>query len=339
MSITIRELSLKLELSVSAVSKALNGYPDISEETRERVLQAAREYGYQPSAAARNLRRQKTNKIGLVFNYPIEWVRDFLSELLPSIASVAEEANYHVTLYTSMHGNADAILKLSRSREFDGMILGWPLDIAGTATIVQSMQNEGVPCVVIPRRLPHPAVSFVAADHYTIGYALAEHLLSIGHHRIGYVGRSDVYETNSDRIVGYRHAHQEAGVPVDEALLIDTDSSVPRNGETALDHFLAMDNPPTAVMFFTDPQAIAALQHAQQQGLRIPEDIAITGCDGSLIASVCNPPLTTVRQPIPDMGRTAVKTLLSLIDDSGQSAIQTTLPAQLIVRGSTVTTD
>ena len=95
MSITIRELSLKLELSVSAVSKALNGYPDISEETRVRVLQAAREYGYQPSAAARNLRLQKSNKIGLVFNYPIEWVRDFLYELLPSIASVAEEANYH----------------------------------------------------------------------------------------------------------------------------------------------------------------------------------------------------------------------------------------------------
>ena len=200
MPITIKDLSSELGLSQSTVSKALNDRGDVSPQTKESVLRAAHAAGYQPSAAARSLRRQRSDKIGLLVNYPIHKVSDFLAELIPGMATAAEEAAYNLILYTAMAGNAERIQSLCRSREVDGLIVLWPPQAEEMARLAQLMRAESRPHIVLPRRLQDQATSFVAADHIQGGRLLTEHLIKLGHRRIGFVRRPEVYETDSKAI-------------------------------------------------------------------------------------------------------------------------------------------
>jgi LacI family transcriptional regulator len=332
MPITISDIARQLNLSVGTVSKALNGYPDISDATRERVQEAVRELGYQPSATARNLRRQRTEKIGVVVNYPVTIVNDFLSELIPGAALAAELANYNLILYTRAAHDLEQISRICRAREVDGLLLLWPAQLTETVTL---MEAEQMPYVVLPRRVPHPGVSYIAADHFSGGRMLTDHLLGLGHRRIGFTARPELYESNLDRLAGYLSALTNAGVEFDERLVLETDGNDPQNGKEALLTFLAMERPPTAMLCFTDPMAMQVLAAAHELGMRIPDDLAIAGHDGILTSGLTVPPLTTVRQPIPEMGRLAVECLLAHIADHTLPPAQHMLPVTLVLREST----
>ncbi len=335
MPVTIEDLANKLGLSRSTVSKALNDRGDVSPRTKERVLRAAQEVGYQPSAAARNLRRQRTDKIGLVLNYPIHRVADFLAELIPSMATAAEDAAYNLILYTSMAGNAERIAKLCRSREVDGIIVAWPPGSDETAALSRLMHAERMPHIFLPRRLPAAAVSYVAADHVQGARLLTEHLIALGHRRIGFERLPEVHETDQDRHQGYVAALRAAGIAYDPALVIAADSSAADYGEKSFFAFMSLPAPPTAILFFTDPAAIRVLALAKKAGLRIPQDLSIAGYDGVLASGLTEPALTTARQPLPAMGQLAVENLLELIADDGTAALQRTLPVEMLARQST----
>ena len=335
MPITIKDLSIELGLSPSTVSKALNDRGDVSPRTKESVLRAAQAIGYQPSAAARSLRRQRSDKIGLLVNYPIHKVSDFLAELIPSMATAAEDAEYNLILYTAMAGNAERIKSLCRSREVDGLIVVWPPQRTEMARLSQLMREENMPHIVLPRRLHEQATSFVAANHIQGGRMLTQHLIDLGHRRIGFVRRPEVYETDSDRREGYRRGLAAAGIAYDESLIVVSRSEDADDVERTFGAFLSMPQPPTAIIFFTDPMAIQAMRLAQAKGIRIPQDLSVTGYDGILSSAVAAPALTTVRQPMQAMGALAVETLLSMMVDGSQEPRQFTLPVDLIVRDST----
>ena len=335
MPVTIEDLSKSLGVSRSTISKALNDRGDVSPRTRERIMQAARELGYQPSAAARSLRRQRSDKIGLVVNYPIHQVSDFLAELITGLATVAEEAAYNLILYTSMAGNEARIKNLCRSREVDGIIVAWPPRLSETAALCRLMNEERMPHIVLPRRVPHDDVSYVAADHEEGARLLTAHLISLGHRRIGFERLPEVFETDYDRHTGYVAALREAGISYDPALVIAADSSADDYEARTFNTLMALPQPPTAILFFTDPVAIKVLSLAKARGIRIPDDLSITGFDGVLSSGVTEPALTTVRQPLPQMGQLAVESLLRLISAETCQPQQHTLPVELIVRGST----
>ncbi|MXX50298.1 MAG: LacI family transcriptional regulator [Chloroflexi bacterium] len=335
MPITIEDLASKLGVSPSTVSKALNDRADVSLRTKERVRKTVRELGYQPSAAARNLRRQRTDKIGLVVNYPIHMVRDFLTELIPGIAARAEQSEYHLILYTAMAGNAERVKSLCRSREVDGIIIAWPPRASETVALSQLMTQEDMPHVFLPRRVPHEGISFVAADHIGGAKALTWHLICLGHRRIGFERLPEVYETDFDRHAGYCQALAEAGIAYQPDLVVAADSSAVDYATRSFRLFSALPEPPTAVLFFTDPVAIRALSLARQAGLRVPQDLSIAGYDGILSSAVTEPALTTVWQSAAEMGRLAVESLLQLISGEGNGPIQHTLPVKLFARGST----
>ena len=335
MPVTIEDLSQTLGVSRSTISKALNDRGDVSPRTRERVMQAAHELGYQPSAAARNLRRQRTDKIGLVVNYPIHQVSDFLAELIPGLATIAEEAACNLILYTSMAGKEARIKNLCRSREVDGIIVAWPPRLSETVALCRLMSDEQMPHIVLPRRVPHDDVSYVAADHEEGARLLTAHLIALGHRRIGFERLPEVFETDYDRHAGYAAALREAGISYDPALVIAADSSADDYEARTFNTLMALPQPPTAILFFTDPVAIKVLSLAKARGIRIPEDLSITGFDGVLSSGVTEPALTTVRQPLPQMGKLAVESLLRLIAAETFEAQQHTLPVELIVRGST----
>ena len=334
MSITIDDIATKLGVAPSTVSKALNDRADVSMRTKQRVKQTVRELGYQPTAAARSLRRMRTDKIGLVVNYPIHMVRDFLAELIPGIAARAEESEVHLILYTSMAGSPDHIKSLCRSREVDGVIVAWPPDFAETVALSQLMTREDMPHVFLPRRVPDDCVSFIAADHVQGAKDLTRHLIALGHERIGFERLPEVYETDRDRHAGYKKALDEAGIDYRNDLVVCADSSQPDYATRSFETFLSLPQPPTAILFFTDPVAIRALSLAKRRGIRIPDDLSVAGYDGILSSGVTEPALTSVWQSAAEMGRLATESLLRLID--GESTpIQRTLPVKLIARAST----
>ena len=335
MPVTIKELSKTLGVSRSTISKALNDRPDVSPYTKARVLKTVHELGYQPSAAARNLRRQRTNKIGLVVNYPIYRVSDFLAELIPGLAAAAEDGEYNLILYTSMAGSAERIKSLCRSREVDGIVIAWPPRLSETVALSQLLTDEDMPHIFLPRRVPHSAVSFVAADHVQGARLLTRHLIQLGHRRIGFQRLPEVFETDYDRHAGYELALREAGIAYDPQLVISANTSDADYGERSLNTLMALAEPPTAILFFTDPVAIKALSLAKARGIRVPQDLSIAGYDGVLSSGVTEPGLTTVRQSTSAMGELAAQSLLKLIADGDSAPEQHVLPVDLIVRGST----
>jgi len=332
MSITIRDISEHLGVSTSTVSKALNGYSDVSHETIQRVSAAAIKLGYYPNTAARSLSRQRTDKIGVVLNYPVNMVNDFLSELIPGAAEAAEQVDYNLTLYTSTERQPERINRICRAREVDGLLLLWPSNLDQMSKL---MVEEAMPYIVLPRRIQNQTASYVAADHHKSGRQLTEHLIKLGHTRIGFTRYPELFETHADRLAGYRTALENATILFDESLVIETTVHATKHDRSILYKFLALENPPTALLCFTDPMAMRALAAAHQLGLHVPDDLSIVGHDGILTSGMTVPALTTARQPIPEMGRLAVECLLARIHDPTLPPAQHLLPIELVIRHST----
>jgi LacI family transcriptional regulator len=333
MSVTIEDIARHLSLSVSTVSKALNDYKDVSDETKRRVLETARELDYHPSAAARSLRRQRSNKIGLLFGYPVTVISEYVARVITGAMLAAEGQGYDVTLYPLRGNQTDRVVRICRSREVDGLLL------MGTPKMderVALLQSEALPFVVLERRVESPDVSYVAADNLGGALALMRHLIGLGHRRIGYTDRPDLGTLNQDRRAGYVQALSEAGIPFEEELVVLTVAGEMSGGGVAMNTLLDLPDPPTAVFAVHDVAAIEALQIATERGLRVPDDVAIVGFGDLYSTHVTQPPLTTVHLPLTDMGRQAMETLLTRMTDGDRPAVHLRLPVYLVERQSTV---
>ncbi|UCH25688.1 MAG: LacI family DNA-binding transcriptional regulator [Trueperaceae bacterium] len=334
MPVTIKDISKHLGLSVSTVSKALNGYPDVAAKTRSAVLAATEQLGYQPSATARNLRRQRTDKIGVV--HP---VKSFESEtfvgFFRGLVYAAQDFGYNLNLYTAPESDSAALQRICRGREVDGMIL-IGTGIAGVQEASMALlEREGIPFVVLGNPVEDSNVSFVAPDNRGGALAVMQHLIELGHQRIGYIARPDDPENNAQRFEGYRQALAEAGIDFDDTLITEAPYT-PYSGMGAMRVLLELPKPPSAIFAFNDHVAIDASRTVLQRDLQIPEDLAVAGFDNIPSSLVASPALTTVHQPQIEMGKQALEVLLALI--GGRDDVQRlTYQTELIVRASTVT--
>jgi LacI family transcriptional regulator len=332
MPVKIQDIAQQLGIAVSTVSKALNGYSDVSEATRKRVQAAARESGYHPSAAALSLRRRKTKKIGLVVNYPIGFIGEYLSRLLVGAALGAEQHSYHVILYSPVDNQFEQLTRICQTREVDGILLLWGTLTPENTTL---MSEENMPFVVVARRVSDYTVPYVVGDNVGGALELTRHFISLGHHRIGYTSWDEEWTTNQDRLAGYRQALEEAEIPFDPDLIVPITREA-ENRYAAMNYLMDLPNPPTAVFAFHDYIAIQALQAATDRGLRIPEDVAIAGFDNMYSSLITTPPLTTVNQPVQKIGQTAVEILLTHIENPTQVPSPTIVPVELVARASTL---
>ena len=330
MSVTIEELSKQLGISVSTVSKALNGYQDVAEATRNRVLKRANELGYHPSSAARSLRRGRTDKIGFLVNNPMPFVGDYISDIISGAALTAEQLGNNLILYTTAVSHPNELKRICRARDVDGLMLIFEPSLEAVAVLHQ----EKMPFVVFGRRVDQPAVSFVAPDNQAGAYALTQHFIEQGHRRIGFTPRPILGSVSEDRFLGYQQALADAGIPLLDELIVETIIE-PLSGYKAMNSFLDLPEPPTAVFTFYDLMAVDALHAAHERGLRVPEDVAIAGFDGLRSSLITNPRLTTVQQPLKQMGQRAMEMLLNRIEDSTQLPINETFPVELVIRQST----
>jgi LacI family transcriptional regulator len=329
---SIADIAKRLRLSNSTVSKALNGYDDVSVVTRELVRKTAVELGYQPSAAARSLRRGRTDKIGLFLNTSITYVVDYLSGVLPGAVLTAQDWGQNLLIYTITDNDPGHLLKVCRSGEVDGVIL---FSTHYNQQTIDALLESRFPFVVMGRQIADDRVSYVVPDYYQGSMIAAQHLIALGHRRIAFTTRPELGTANSARLRGYLDALDAAGIAVDDRLIVETRIQ-PHSGTAPTRSLLELDSPPTAICAFHDLIAIDAINVAHEYGLRVPEDLSIVGFDGLRAGLMTVPQITTLVQPLETIGQRATELVCQQIAQSDFLPVQEVVPVELVVRGSTM---
>lgn len=334
--VTSEDVAREAGVSRTTVSFVLNNTPNtnISEETRQRVLEAARKLGYRPNAAASALARRETRTIGLVLcQSPDRISADaFLPEVIRGLSRSAQAHGFKVLLEPVEDvTRPDAYITLVQERRIDGIVLSGPRsDDAQLPRLV----DEGFPLVLLGQ-LQGVRAHFVDVDNVAGARRAVEHLLDLGHTRIGLITNAPLHYTASrDRLQGYREALTARGLSVDENLIRLGDFRS-ESGYAAMASLLDLPEPPTAVFAASDVVAFGAVAAAREQGLRIPEDIAIVGFDDVPLSRYMDPPLTTIRLPARELGARAGSLLIHIIANGGADTPQSALlPTELVVRES-----
>ncbi|AHG93772.1 regulatory protein LacI (plasmid) [Gemmatirosa kalamazoonensis] len=327
----LKDVGRMAGVSVSTVSRVLTGSSLVNDATRERVQRAIDALGYQPSRVARRLRKDpaRANLIGLVVP-DIE--NPFFADVVRGVEDVAQRHDYMLFL-----GNADEdarrethYLELMRAESVDGVIV--PAS-AEAEPLVARLAAAGLPIVCVDRRMPSLAVDTVVADNVRGAAEAVEHLLDVGHRRIGFVGGRPDLSTSRERYEGYQRALAERDVAVDPSLVRFGDSRQ-ESGRRLTRELLAQREPPTAILVGNNLMTLGALEAIHVLRRRIPDDIAVIGYDDMPWALALNPPLTAVRQPGYEMGRCAAELLLKRIEAPARPTTVRTLRPTLVVRES-----
>jgi DNA-binding LacI/PurR family transcriptional regulator len=326
----IRDVAIHADVSVATVSRVLNGTAGVAAPKRARVLKAIEELDYRPSSLARNLSLGRTGTIGVM--------APFFTHLgtlgrLRGITELAAAQDYDVMIFDieTPKQRDDALLKLARRDRVDALLV---ISIPLSDDRVAKLRRDALPTVLVD--VAHPDLSRVTIDDVAGGRLATEHLLARGHTRIGFVGDDadgPLGFTSSElRLDGYRSALASRGLAVDERLI--------RHGvhgrQTARDlsaELLALTEPPTAIFAASDIQAVGVLEAAAAAGLDVPRDLAVIGFDDIEFAEILG--LTTVRQPLAEIGASAIELLFSRIGGDDRDPVEIVHPLTLVQRRTT----
>jgi DNA-binding LacI/PurR family transcriptional regulator len=321
-------------VSRTTVSFVLNNVPGvkISEETRQRVLDAARELNYYPTAAARSLASGKTRRIGLVLGEGQKRLPAdaFLPTFLQGITASIHQRGYLLVLQLAEDiPSHEAYIRLIREQQVDGLILSGP---RADDPLLAELADDHFP-MILHGRTDGCELPCVDVDNKAGGYQAVTHLIGLGHRRIGFISNAPLsYSGARDRFAGYKQALTEHDIPL-EGSLVCTAAFLPETGQAAMEELLALSEQPTAVFVASDVVAIGALSAIQNSGLRVPEDMAVVGFDDIFLAAHTRPPLTTIRVPAYGLGWTAAEILLALIEGE-EGVASVTLETDLVIRDS-----
>ena len=335
--VTLRTLARSLGLAEGTVSRALNGYPDISEATRRRVREAADASGYRPSSTARQLARGVCETAVYLMPSGDQLIsQPFTGHLLSGLSETLSASGWNLRVEQLGHGDeADAVQHLAASGEVGGMILSRPMK--GDRRI-QALREAHLPFVVHGRSLDHDDYAWFDVDgHYAFVEAV-DHLVALGHARISFVGGPSYYTFVQMRLDGYRDAVAANGLVIDDDLIGMgelSDAGGERVATSLLDTFADRpDDAPTAFLCTTDSQALGALAALRARGLSPGRDVSVIGYDGLPWGRHANPPLTTMAQPQTDAGRRMAEMLLGLVAGGDPKDFQELRRAQLVRRES-----
>ena len=328
--LTIRDVARKAGVSVGTVSRVLNRNETVRADIRERVHHAIATLGFSPNYVAQSMRSRTTQTIGCIIR---EISIPPLAAFVRAAHDVLHEAGYALLL-TNSEGSAERerelLGRLSR-RQTDGMLLGLytPLD----ETFEAFLRTLNVPIVVVDRDTPAWADA-VMADHRYSAHRMTDHLLTIGHRRVAIItGREDMFPAR-ERLRGYRTAHNERGVAVDEQL-VRTGSFLANSGFSVMSELLASRHPPTAVVAGGIDMLSGVLKAVRAKGLHIPDDISVLGSGDSSLAELYSPPISVDRWDQAEVGRVAASLVLDRI--AGRSAKEprhVLLPTEFVLRES-----
>lgn len=329
MSVSIYDIARRANLSPSTISRALQDHPRIGAETKLRVQALAKEMGYVPSTVARSLTANQTWTIGMV----AASISDpFMGRVVEGVEQVAIGAGFNVFLSTSQNDRQReiAVLEVLQQRRVDGIIV-----VASHLfdRYRQHLDRIKVPIVVIDEQEPGGAIHSVAVDDLRGAHLAVEHLLALGHRRIGYVGVTNRPKSNRYRLRGYQAALNAAGISPEPTLIFTANhiEDHAKRGEASVETLGAAGA--TAIFCYNDMTAIGVLSACYKRGLCVPDDLSVIGFDDIDMAAYTIPPLTTIHQPRLELGQRAMQMILDLL--AGQIPENQLIDGELVVRQST----
>ena len=329
--VTIREVAEEAGVSIATVSRVLNGRDDVAPETRELVGQVIRDRGYIANRSARGLSAGRTGLVGLLVPliYPV-----YFSAILSGASEALHENDQRVVLSPTGHEHAREVTLIDRLMHglTDGALIVLPGE---SSEELERLLDGGYRFVVVdPRLRLDDRIPSVSAAHASGAVQAMQHLLALGHRRIAAITGPRGWVATEDRRRGYHAALAGAGILPDRGLEIESDFEIP-GGREAAGQLLDLAEPPTAIFAFNDNLAIGAIQAARARGLRVPDELSVVGFDDVELATIVTPALTTVRQPLAEMGRTAVSLLTRLLENQRIETLHIELGTRLVVRDST----
>jgi LacI family transcriptional regulator len=335
MPITLKDLANRLGLSVTTVSRALAGYDDVSPETIQRVRKMAAETGYVPNLTARHLQKKRTDTIGFVVpTFGPRFSDPFFSEFLAGIGNEAASLNYDLLLFTRAPGEEEekAYTLITQSRRVDGLIL---VRTRQNDWRIQFLHEQNFPFVAFGRSNMDFSFPFVDVDGRAGIRSVVNHLAELSHQRIAMITPPANLYFTQERYEGFREGLADHGIPLDPQLVIEGNLTQ-RSGYEAASNLLALVERPTAIVCCNDLSAFGAITAAQDLNLEVGRDVAITGFDGIPQSENSHPPLTTLFQPVYDIGRRVTRMLIDLLDHKPIAETQVLLDPKLILRASTL---
>lgn len=322
---TIHDVAKAAGVSVATVSKAINGRHGVAPATLSHVMSVVEELGYASSLVATSMRRRQTNVIGVL----VAEFEPFAVQLLQGVSAALQNTQYDVLAYA---GSVSAGEHAGWERRSLSRLGGTLIDGAIIVTPTTTPAHATVPIVAVDPHAGPQGTSTVSVHNHDGAHAAVAHLIGLGHRRIGHLrGRTDL-ESALQREAGYRRALAESGIPFDPALVVH--GGYRAADSTAGAHrLLDLADRPTAVFAANDLSAIEMMRVAAERGVHVPQDLSVVGFDDVPEAASHDPQLTTVRQPLHEMGMIAVRVLLAMLDEGSQEDVR--LPAELVVRAST----
>jgi DNA-binding LacI/PurR family transcriptional regulator len=327
---TIAEIAARAGVSIPTVSRVLNGRPDVAPATRARIEQIIKESGYVRSSAAKALRKGSSGIIDLLVP---DLDNQYVTEIVRGVEEALERTGLRLALsftHNESHGERRWLDKIA-DRATDGAIL---VLAGGQSSRLNELRRRGIPFVVVDHRGElGPDVPSVGATNWAGGRMAVEYLLSLGHRRIAIITGPASLRCSLDRIAGYRAALEAAGIPIDPELIRPGDFRL-HSGYTQTSALLALSNPPTAIFAGNDLQAMGAYKALYLRNMFVPERMSVIGFDDISLTTIVSPSLTSVRQPLFDMGRVATTMLLRLIAGEPLDSPRVELATTLITRES-----
>ena len=326
---TIRDVARQAGVSHQTVSRVINGSEDVLPETRAVVEAAIEELGYRPSAIARSMARGSTHTFAIISPNLTDYT---FASVIEGAEVEARQFNYFVLSSSASDPQAFQGLgdELVGHRRVDGLIVINPY-----ADDRYQYIPKNFPVVFVGARSHDEKVCSISLDDEKVAYEATRHLISLGHKRIGLVTGPMEEDCSQDRLVGFKLALAETGILYDQFLVFEGDWSA-SSGSDALADFVKKGNLPTAVFAQNDRMAMGVMRAARDANLKVPDQLSVIGVDDMPLSSYFDPPLTTMRQDMPLIGQEAIRKLIDLIQNNTVEQTVLKLPAQLVVRQSTV---
>ncbi len=325
-SVTIRDVAKTAGVSVSTVSRVLNGKVDVAKETKNHILSVIDELGFSTNLAARSMRSQKKNLIGLIMPdiaYP------FAIEVMKGVNRAIAESEFDLLVYTS--GDVRKSGRISSEQKYISLLAKSISDGVIVVAPVASEYHVDKPIVSIDPVVSNPSFPSVHATNYQGALDAMEYLIGLGHRRIGYISGRPELESSNRRLSGYRDALKNAGIPVDEGLIVSGDYTT-ETGVMGGRELLSLKDKPSAIFASNDQMAMGVYQASEELGLRIPEDFSLVGFDNIPESKYLG--LTTIDQFISEMGYAATQMLIQIINEIPLENQTRKMQTQLIIRNS-----
>ncbi|MCI0578195.1 MAG: LacI family transcriptional regulator [Chloroflexi bacterium] len=334
--ITIKRVAREAAVSTQTVSRVLNDRPDVAPETRQRVQEVMERLNYQPNAIARSLVSSRTRTLGLL---TADFSDYFFTQVIAGAEVEARKHDYFFMLGSTERNPQDEpeYLRLLTERHVEGILFARPSTEPDNRHL-SKLLGDGVPVVTTAYYLPDETLTVVDVDNVDGGQQATRCLLEYGHQRVAMITGPTGWRSVKDRAKGYGRALEEAGLAVDPGLIVEGDWSY-ESGYQAMLALLARRVAFTALFAQNDRMAIGAIRALSEAGRRVPQDVSVAGYDDIPVAGYCTPPLTTIRQPMQELGALATRLLIQAIEKPGSIRGEVLLKGELVRRDSCTVVD